>query len=166
MESNLQVLDFVRDWLPIAVSVLALAITATFSWTNHADRRVASRLAREKDLHTWVQNIADLYVSLGTGDTSERSKTCAKLALHIDYGRLMFPNERTSRELAENSKGRRSSVLDPLVETQNRCAKEDWDAKKLGRDWREFTEQLSRRTMAFAVNTSPEAEGRKQYRNP
>jgi hypothetical protein len=65
----------------------------------------------------------------------------------------------------EYPEGRRSSVLDPLVETYNRCAKEDWNVLKLGNDWREFTDQLSRRTTAFAIDTSPEAEGRKQYRN-
>jgi hypothetical protein len=165
-EIEFQVLDLVRDWSPIVISVVALAVTATFSWTGHADRRVASRLARERDLHSWVQALAELYVSLGTGDTTERKKACAKLALNIDYGRLMFPNERSSRALAEYPKGRRSSVLDPLVETQNRCSRGDWDAEKLGKDWREFTDQLSSRTTAFAVDTSPEAEGRKQYRNP
>lgn len=159
-------LELVRDWLPIAVSVLALGVTATFSWTNQLDRRLASRLAREKDLHNWVQSLSDLYVTLGTGDQAERKKVCLQLSLSIDYGRLFFPNERNVRALAQYSKGRRSSVLDPLVETHRRCASGDWDSEKLSRDWREFTDQLSSRTTAFAVDTSPEAEGRKQYRNP
>ena len=158
-------LDVILKWLPIAVSLLALAVTATFSWTNQVDRRAAARLAREKDLHVWAKDIGELYVLFRIGDGVERKKALAKLTVQIDYGRLFFPNERTDRAIMEYPEGRRSSVLDPLVETYNRCAKEDWNVLKLGNDWREFTDQLSRRTTAFAIDTSPEAEGRKQYRN-
>jgi hypothetical protein len=153
-------------WLPIAISLLALFVTVTFSWTNQIDRRNAARLAREKDLHTWAKDIGEIYVLLRIGDEDERKKSVAKLAVQIDYGRLLFPNERTDRAIAEYPKGRRSSVLDPLVETQNRCVQADWTLSKLERDWREFTDQLSLRTTAFAIDTSPEAEGREQYRNP
>ncbi|MFN7270043.1 MAG: hypothetical protein ACK5UA_13845 [Cereibacter sp.] len=158
-------LEPILKWLPIAISFIALFVTATFSWTSHIDRRTAARLAREKDLHVWAKDIGELYVLLRIGDDTERRKALAKLTVQIDYGRLLFPNERTDRAIMEYPEGRRSSVLDPLVETYNGCAKENWNLLKLGKDWREFTDQLSRRSTAFAIDTSPEAEGRKQYRN-
>jgi acylphosphatase len=158
--------DLVLKWLPIAVSLLALTVTATFSWTSQVDRRTAARLAREKDLHGWARDIGDVYVVLRTGDDAERRKAVARLSVQIDFGRLFFPNERTAREVTANQKGRRSSVLDPLVETRERCLGGNWDEHKLMADWRQFTNQLSSRTTAFAIDTSPEAEGIQQYRNP
>ncbi len=65
-------LDVILKWLPIAVSLLALAVTATFSWTNQVDRRAAARLAREKDLHVWAKDIGELYVLFRIGDGEKR----------------------------------------------------------------------------------------------
>lgn len=159
-------LDAIQKWLPLAISFLALAVTATFSWMSQADRRQAARLAREKDLHSWARDIGEIFVSLRAGNEDDRKRAAIRLSVLIDYGRLFFPNERSARAIKEHHKGRRSSVLDPLVEAFERCSLENWDEVKLAEDWREFTDQLNIRSTAFAVDTSPEAEGRKQYRNP
>lgn len=165
--------DQFRIWLPIVISGVALAVTAVLGWTTQTDRRAAAQLAKEaaqlakeKDLHTWAKDIGNIYVSLLVGDVSEKKKSLGRLSVMVDYGRLLFPNERSERALREYSKGRRSSVLDPLVETCKRSSHGDWSEAKLSKDWREFTDQLSNRTTAFAIDTSPEAEGTPQYRNP
>ena len=167
MEPPIPMIFHVKDWLPLIVSVFALLVSAIFGWTAQSDRRSAARLAREKDLHVWAREIGEIYTSLLLSNADEAKRALARLSILIDFGRLVFPNERAERALREYSAGRRSSVLDPLVETYRRCLNEaSPNHAKISEDWREFTDQLNSRTTAFAIDTSPEAQGRQQYRNP
>lgn len=158
-----------KEWLPLTVSAGALLVSAIFGWTSQSDRRSAARLSREKDLHTWSRDVGDIYEALLAGDEPAKARAVARLSVLIDYGRLMFPND-LSQVSHAFPKGLRSSVLDPLVATKNRCQvnipTDARDQEKLLEDWREFTDQLSSRTTAFAISTSPEAQGKPQYRNP
>ena len=159
-------LDFLKSWLPMVIAALALIISGYFNWSGMTQSRTGARHAREKDLHDWARKVGDVYVALRTSEDKERREAVARLSILVDYGRLFFPNERTARALQEHEKGRRSSVLDPLVETCVRCSSGQVIAEnKVAQDWREFTDQLGYRTTAFAIDTSPEAEGHKQYRN-
>ncbi len=161
--------DFISTmqvWIPLVVSFTALAVSVFFGWNAQSDRRSAARLAREKDLHSWVAEVGQVYTSLLAGDVSEKGRSLARLSILVDYGRLLFPNERTQRALQEYSKGRRSSILDPLVETYARCKNQKtFDEAKLSEDFREFSDKLGNLTTAFAINTSPEAARKPQYRN-
>ena len=154
-----------QEPLAITVSILALIVAAGFNWTAQIDRRSAARLSREKDLHEWATRIANIYVDLLSDDTAKRNIARSGLTIFIAYGRLLFPNEQSDNASRRNSKGRRSSVLDPLVETSHRCQQDDWDTAKILADWRQFTDELTLRTTAFAIDTSPEAAGKVQYRN-
>ena len=156
----------IEFWFPLLLSGIAIAISLIFSWLTFSDGRHSARLSREQDLHEWVQSIAEIYLKIRTSEEAERNVVVADLSIQIDYGRLLFPNEISSRAILEYPKGLRSAVLDPLVETFSRIEKEDFDDLKLAQDWRQFTDQLTLMTTAFKVNTSPEATGKKQYRNP
>ena len=156
-----------KDMLTVMPSVVAVVLTAIFGFVSYCQSKTQARLAREKDLHAWALQLGGIYSSLHTDEEPERKKSLANLSVLIDYGRLLFPNETSPRALSEHPKGKRSSVLDPLVETYTRCTTDKVvDPMKLQTDWREFTDQLGRKTTAFAIATSPEAEGRKQYKNP
>jgi hypothetical protein len=152
------------QWVPLLTSTAAVVISAVFGLVTILDRRRASQLARESDLHAWVRAVADVYCRMRSKDAKVRDAAAVELSTQIDYGRLIFPNETTSRAIKEYPKGRRSSVLDPLVESFDRVSIGDWNETKIAKDWREFTDQITARTTAFQVNTSPEASGTKQYR--
>lgn len=108
-----------KEWLPLAVSFCAFLISAMFGWASQSDRRNAARLSRERDLHAWTRDVGNVYEALLASDAAEKTRATYRLSVLIDYGRLMFPNDRT--QLAnEYPNGLRSSVLDPLVETRNR----------------------------------------------
>ena len=151
------------NWAPIIISIVALSFTAL----SLKDSRKVSRLAREKELHEWCNKILEIYRALHSAQPVSRTEALDHLSLQIDYGRLLFPNETTKEARDHHPTGRRSSILDPLVETHRRCEiSGDFCKSELRRDWRQFTDELSKRTTAFAINTSPEAAGNEQYRNP
>ena len=152
--------------LPIAISLAAVMISAGFGYLSFVDRREAARLGREADLHAWVQQMAGIYAAIRMQTDAERAAALVRLSLQIDYGRLLFPNETSDEAMRWNPSGRRSSILDPLVETHRRVRDGDRTDDKIAQDWREFVDQLRERTTAFQINTSPEASGRPQYRNP
>lgn len=152
--------------LPIMVSALALIVSGWFSMLAASDRKRAGldrketiRLGRERDVMAWINEVRGRYVSLligaGSDDRAVR-ENLAHLSALIDQGRLHFPND---------SNGLRSRVLDPLVELVRRFSKGNFDEKKAMQDWREFTDQIAKHTSAFAIDTSPEAQGQPQYRN-
>ncbi|HKL68356.1 hypothetical protein [Salibaculum sp.] len=155
-----------QQWVPLVTSTAAVIISAAFGLVTILDRRRSFQISREADLHLWVQKLAEIYCDLRSGDDLTKRTAAIELSTQIDYGRLIFPNETTKRAKAEYAKGLRSSVLDPLVETVIRANLDDWNATKIATDWREFTDQITARTTAFQVNTSPEASGNEQYRNP
>jgi hypothetical protein len=155
-----------QQWVPLLTSTVAVTISAAFGLVTILDRRRASQLSREADLHVWVKTVGDVYCRMRSKDQEIREAAAVELSTQIDYGRLIFPNETTRRAIKECSKGRRSSVLDPLVESYSRVNLGDWNETKIAEDWREFTDQITARTTAFQVNTSPEASGTEQYRNP
>jgi hypothetical protein len=42
---------------------------------------------------------------------------------------------------------------------------DNFDDSSFAADWREFIDQMRKRTSAFQINTSPEASGSKKYEN-
>ena len=146
----------------LIISALALAISGALGLAAIADRWRSFRMSQQESVAAWAQRISNLYVSLlNEKDPSKRDALLNGLWIEVDYGRLYFPNDLQS---AKNI-GRRSSILDPLVETHKRGPAANRD-KALREDFREFSDQLSKRTKAFDLRTSPEAANHKQYRNP
>jgi hypothetical protein len=163
-------LEFLKTTAPIAIAIVALAITVFFNILSHRDRisaaedrKQTAKLAREKDIQLWAKDIADVYVKIRI--ENERNSALIRLSVLIDYGRLFFPNDNSIVVPDRYNKGLRSSILDPLVETFARCKRGDWNDAKITQDWREFTDQLASKTTAFATFTAPESVGRIQYRN-
>jgi hypothetical protein len=163
---NELIVDEIKAWLPLAISLAALIVSIISGLATWLDHRASSRLAREKDILDWVRTIEELYSRLLSQDHNNRKEALNVLSLRIDFGRLFFPNERNWRSLQVNPRGFRSSVLNPLVETLNRVSNSsDLNQLEIKKDWLRFCEEISRQTTAFAFDTSPEAEGRDQYRN-
>lgn len=156
------------DWTaitPLFFSGVAVTASALFGYLSLTDRRTAAQLNREKDLHEWVQKVGAIVAEIRSEKGDARTRAVTKLSIEIDYGRLLFPNEETEEAKKWHPAGRRSAILDRLVETCARATKNDWDDRKIAQDWREFVNQLRSRTTAFKINTSPEASGAKKYRN-
>jgi hypothetical protein len=164
---NELIADEIKAWLPLAVSLAALIVSIIFGLATWRDSRASSRLAREKDILDWVRTIEAVYLILLSQNHDKKQEALALLSLRIDFGRLFFPNERNLRFLKAHPKGLRSSILNPLVETFRRGPiSSDRDHEKIREDWRQFCDEISRQTTAFAFDTSPEAEGREKYKNP
>lgn len=153
----------ILDVLPLAISLVAVVLSTVFGIVTIRDRRLSTLLAREADLHAWVQQMAGIYADLRTRTGEERSEALVRLSLQIDDGRLLFPNDTTPEALKTHPKGYRSSILDPLKVTHERVARGTATDAEIASDWRQFTDQLTERTTAFQINTSP-ASSKAQYR--
>ncbi len=144
------------DVVPLVISFAALGASFAFGVFALRDRRLTMRLSREADIKAWIRDLEDIYVDLQSDSDDIRRAALNRLHVVVDVGRLFFPND---------TQGRRSTVLDPLVATFTRYSSDKYDAESIRKDWRAFVDRLIPQTTPFMKDTSPELLGERQYRN-
>jgi hypothetical protein len=142
--------------VPLLISFAALGASLALGLFALRDRRLTIRLSREADIKGWIKDMEGIYMNLQSDSPETRRAALNRLHLAADIGRLFFPNDQ---------KKRRSAVLDPLIETFQRCEAGDFDLQPIREDWRTFIDCLMPQTTAFKKGTSPELLGERQYKN-
>lgn len=150
----------VPTWLPIALSLVALASSIVLGVWAARDRIVSFRISREREIFSWADRTLKLVPDLKSSEPEVASKARTTLAVQIDIGRLLFPNDRSTdfgKDKHPLNRGFRSKVLDPLVAIYDYSTSSNEEyGQRFGIYLKDFIFEVSQHFPPVKTNTSPE----------
>ncbi|WP_263843358.1 hypothetical protein [Roseobacter sinensis] len=150
----------VLAWLPIVLSLLAITSSLALGIWAARDRTANFRISREREIFTWAEKTLGLIPDLKSGEAELVARARTALAVQIDIGRLLFPNDRSTdfgKDKHPLNRGFRSKVLDPLVAMHEyRPPKGKTSDDRFDTYVKDFIFEVSQHFPPVKTNTSPE----------
>jgi len=151
----------IPDWIPVALSLLALIASLALGVRAAQDRRANFQISREREIYSWAVETLRIIPEFKSKDENAIEVAKNRLSVQIDIGRLLFPNDRNNdfgKDKHPLNHGYRSKVLDPLVGIYDIGSPLE-DRYELERfDWlvKDFIYEVGTHFPPVKTNTSPE----------